>query len=147
MDYENSDLSEREKMGLRYADFVKYKPQGVTDEFMKELQEHFSDAEICEIGYILLAYGGAHNFLSSIGEDVIDENGNSLVRDDGIFGKEGFPLVFNTHQAQRLSGRAAPQPQCGAARDAVPSPMLRRRPCSPTVPAATTARSARRPAP
>ena len=102
MDYENSDLSEREKMGLRYADFVKYNPQGVTDEFMKELQEHFSDAEICEIGYILLAYGGAHNFLSSIGEDVIDENGNSLVRDDGIFGKEGFPLVFNTHQAQTV---------------------------------------------
>lgn len=96
-DYENSDLPDREKMALRYADYVKYNPQGVTDEFMKDLQTYLTDAEICEIGYILLAYGGAHNFLSSIGEDVVDENGVSLVQEDG-FGKDGFPLVFNTHQ-------------------------------------------------
>jgi len=89
-------------MALRYADQVKFNPQGVTTEFMVELQNHFSDAEICEIGYILLAYGGAHNFLSSIGEDVVDENGDSLVNDNGLFGKDGFPLVFDTHQAQTV---------------------------------------------
>ncbi len=80
---------------------MKYNPQGVTDEFMADLKQHFSDAEICEIGYILLAYGGAHNFLSSIKEDVVDENGQSLVSEGG-FGLEGFPLVFNTHQAKTV---------------------------------------------
>jgi hypothetical protein len=88
-------------MGLRYADYVKLNPQGVTDEFMKDLQNYFTDAEICEIGYVLLAYGGAHNFLSSIGEDVVDENGVSLVSEDGL-GKDGFPLVFNTHQGKTV---------------------------------------------
>ena len=96
---------------------VKFNPQGVTDEFIKELQQHFSDAQICEIGYILMAYGGAHNFLSSIGEDVVDEEGNSLVGEDGMFGKDGFPLVFNTHRAQTVYQEpqhrsvAAPLPQ------------------------------------
>ena len=99
LDFENSDLSEREKMALRYADFVKYHPQGVTDEFMAGLKGHFTDAEICEMGYVLMAYGGAHNFLSSIGEDVVDEDGNSLTDTDGPFGRGGFPLVFNTHAA------------------------------------------------
>lgn len=102
MNFEESDLSEREKVALRYADLVKYNPQGVTDEFMDQVKQHFTDGEICEIGYILMAYGGAHNFLSSIGEDVVDENGVSLVSDDGMFGKDGFPLVFNTRHAQTV---------------------------------------------
>lgn len=106
VDYEGSDLSEREKMALRYADFVKYHPQGVTDEFMARLKQYFSDAEICEIAYILMAYGGAHNFYSSIGEDVVDENGQSLVDPDGPFGRGGFPLVFNTHHARTEFQRA-----------------------------------------
>jgi hypothetical protein len=109
VDFENSDLTEREKMALRYAEQVKYYPQGITDEFFAELKQHFSDAEICEIGYILLAYGGAHNFLSSIREDVLDENGESLVSPDGPFGKDGFPLVFNTHRGMTVYQRPEEQ--------------------------------------
>lgn len=105
-DYESSDLTEREKMALRYADLVKFNPQGVTDEFMARLKRHFSDAEICEIGYILLAYGGAHNFLSSIGEDMVDEHGVSLTDPKGHFGRGGFPLVFNTHHGKSVLQRA-----------------------------------------
>src|SRR5438874_2625260 len=107
-------------MALRYADMVKFSPGAVTDEFFAELQRHFSDAEICEIGYLLLAYGGTHNFLVSIGEDVVDENGESLVSDEGPFGKEGFPLSYDTHLRRReyqppeLSALDAPLPSASA---------------------------------
>ena len=90
---------------------VKYNPQGVTDAFMDEVKQHFTDAEICEIGYILLAYGGAHNFLSSIGERVVDDHGNPITPEDG------YQIVFNTHSGfsalmpAELASLNAPLPQ------------------------------------
>lgn len=94
VDFENGDFSEREKLALRYADFLKYNPQGVTPEFLAELKRHFSDAEICEIGYVMLAYSGAQNFMSSIQERVIDDEGRDISESDG------FPLVFFTLEAR-----------------------------------------------
>ena len=93
-DFEDSDLSEREKTALRYVDYLKYNPQGVDDRFLEELQQHFTDGEICEIGYIMMAYGGAHNFLSSIKERVYDDDGNDISE------SEGFPIVFHTMEAR-----------------------------------------------
>jgi hypothetical protein len=93
-DFERGDFSEREKLALRYADFLKYDPQGVTPGFIDELKRHFSDAQICEIGYVMLAYGGAHQFLSSIKERVIDDAGRDISDTDG------FPLVFHTMEAR-----------------------------------------------
>ena len=66
----------------------------MTDEFLEELQRHFTDAEICEIGYINLAYGGAHNFLASIKERVLDDDGVDISEADG------FPIVFHTMEAR-----------------------------------------------
>lgn len=94
LDFENGDFSEREKMALRYADFLKYNPQGTTPEFIAELKRHFSDAQICEIGYIMMAYGGAHQFLSSIKERVLDDAGRDISETDG------FPIVFHTMEAR-----------------------------------------------
>jgi hypothetical protein len=93
-DFERSDLSEREKMALRYADHLKYDPQGVTEEFLSGLRAEFTDAQICEIGYIMMAYGGAHNFLSSIKERVLDDDGNDISETDG------YPIVFHTLEAR-----------------------------------------------
>ena len=92
-DFENSTLSEREKVALRFADALKYNPQGVTDEFLAELKSHFSDAEIVEIGFFMGAYGGAHNLFSAVKERVLDDDGND------ISDAEGFPVVFDTQQA------------------------------------------------
>jgi len=94
LDFENGDFSEREKMALRYADFLKYNPQGTTPEFIAELKRHFSDAQICEIGYIMLAYGGAHQFLSSIKERVLDDEDRDISETDG------FPIVFHTMEVR-----------------------------------------------
>ena len=59
-----------------------------------QLKQHFSDAEICEIGYIMMAYGGAHNFLSSIKERVLDDDGHDISE------AGGFPIVFHTLEAR-----------------------------------------------
>jgi len=89
--FEASDLSEREKMALRYTDRLKFGPYGPDEAFLAQLRKHFTDGEIAEIGYVVMAYGGAHNFLSSIGERVLDDDGNDLEA------QGGFPLVFDTH--------------------------------------------------
>ena len=94
LDYENGEFSEREKLALRYADLLKYNPQGTTPEFIAELKRHFTDAQICEIGYVMLAYGGAHQFLSSIKERVLDDAGRDISETDS------FPIVFHTMEAR-----------------------------------------------
>ena len=80
-------------MALRFADALKYNPQGVTDEFLEELKQHFSDAQIVEIGFFMGAYGGAHNLFSAVKERVLDDDGHD------ISDAEGFPVVFDTQQA------------------------------------------------
>jgi hypothetical protein len=95
-DYESSDLSERDKMALRYADQVKFHPQGVTEGFLAELRKHFSDAEISEIAFTIGVYGVTHHWSSSVGEDVLDETtGESLVDPEGPFGKDGFTQLYS----------------------------------------------------
>ena len=75
-------------------DHLKYDPQGVSEAFLEALKAHYTDAEICEIGYFMMAYGGAHNFLSSIKERVLDDDGND------ISDAQGFPIVFETLTAE-----------------------------------------------
>ena len=54
-------------MALRFVDFLKYNPQGVSEDFLEELKQHYSDAEIVEMGFFLGAYGGAHNLFAGLG--------------------------------------------------------------------------------
>ena len=80
-------------MALRFVDYLKLNPQGVSEEFLEDLKQHFSDAEIVEMGFFLGAYGGAHNLFSAVKERVLDDDGNDI-SDHG-----GFPVVFDTHEA------------------------------------------------
>ena len=80
-------------MALRFVDFLKVNPQGVSEEFLAELKGHFADAEIVEMGFFLGAYGGAHNLFSAVKERVLDDDGND------ISDHEGFPVVFDTGAA------------------------------------------------
>ena len=95
-DYEASDLSAREKWALRYADQVKYQPQGVSDDLIRGLQAYFSAGEISEIAVTVMAYSIFHHWRSSLGEDVVDNDGRSLADPDGPFGRDGF---FRLHHA------------------------------------------------
>jgi hypothetical protein len=93
VDYEDSDLSAREKWALRYADLVKYNPQGVRDEFLSDLRAYFSDEEINEIAVTVMSYSVFHHWRSSLGEDIVSEDGLSLADPDGPFGRDGFTIV------------------------------------------------------
>ena len=93
-DFEASDLSEREKVALRYAERMICAPQDVDDAFFADLRRHFTDAEICDIGYTVLAYSGAHHFLASIRHQPLDAQGRPI--EPG----HGFPLVFSVREGR-----------------------------------------------
>ena len=58
-DYERSELfSEKEKWALRYADQMYLNPASVDAEFYAGMKQHYSEAEIMELGaFIALHYG------------------------------------------------------------------------------------------
>ena len=90
-DYERADFSEREKVALRYSERMIDDPPGIDDAFFAEVKKHFDDGEIAEIGYTVIAYSGAHRFLTSIDHTPLDDDGHPIER-DGV----SYPLEFNT---------------------------------------------------
>ena len=57
---ESSHFSKREKLALRFADYMALNHQAVDDVFFKELRSRFSAAEILELGIltgIFIGYG------------------------------------------------------------------------------------------
>ncbi len=58
--FEATDLPEREKLAIRFAERMATDHQNVGDEFFGELRREFSDAEIFELGMItgqFIGYG------------------------------------------------------------------------------------------
>ena len=47
--YEKSDLPERHKVALRFADAMMTLPGGISSELKRELHQHFTDAELLEM--------------------------------------------------------------------------------------------------
>jgi hypothetical protein len=66
---------------------------GVTEELLHALREYFSDAEINEIAVTVMSYSVFHHWRSSLGEDIVSEDGLSLADPDGPFGRDGFTIV------------------------------------------------------
>jgi alkylhydroperoxidase family enzyme len=95
-DVEASDLSERERVALAYAERMIQAPQRIDDAFFASVRRHFTDAEIADIGYTVLAYSGMHRFLSSIGHQPLGPDGRPL--EPG----QGFPLAFSVRTGERV---------------------------------------------
>ena len=58
--FEDTDLPDREKLAIRFAEGMATDHKNVGDEFFKELRAEFSDAEIFELGMItgqFIGYG------------------------------------------------------------------------------------------
>ncbi len=66
-DYERSDLSEREKMALRFADIVLADPQRLDEPFFKQLKEHFTEEQIIDMGMGVGFLHGTQRFIESMG--------------------------------------------------------------------------------
>lgn len=65
--YEKSDLSEREKMALRFADIILTDPQELDEAFFKQLKEHFTEEQIIDMGMGVGFLHGTQRFIESMG--------------------------------------------------------------------------------
>ena len=66
-DYENSDLSDREKAVLRLTEIIASEPHTLDDEFFTLLKEHFSDEQLLDLGVAVGLLNGLHRFLETFG--------------------------------------------------------------------------------
>lgn len=65
------DLTDRERVALQYADLLATNHQAITDETIAELREHFSDAEVVELGMNIAVFIGFGRLSMSM--DMVDE--------------------------------------------------------------------------
>ena len=54
--FETSDLSEAQKVALRFADVYLSSPADMTDELRASLREHFTSAQIVELVFRLIGW-------------------------------------------------------------------------------------------
>jgi alkylhydroperoxidase family enzyme len=67
-DYENSDLPERTKMALRFADrMTAPTPPTIDPEFHEALRAHFSDDQILDLGMTVAFASGWQRFIEAFG--------------------------------------------------------------------------------
>jgi len=66
-DYENSDLSDRVKMALRFADVILTDPQKLDEPFFKRMKEHFTEEQIIDMGMGIGFLHGMQRFIESMG--------------------------------------------------------------------------------
>lgn len=66
-DYEQSDLTEREKMALRLADKLAFDHRGLDAPFMAHLKAQFSEEEIIDLGMASAFLFGWGRFIEAFG--------------------------------------------------------------------------------
>ncbi len=66
-DYENSDLTEREKMALRLADKLAFDHRGIDAPFMTRLNAQFSEEDIIDLGMASAFLFGWGRFIEAFG--------------------------------------------------------------------------------
>lgn len=66
-DYEQSDLTEREKMALRLADKLAFDHRGIDEPFMTRLKAQFSEEDIIDLGMASAFLFGWGRFIEAFG--------------------------------------------------------------------------------
>ena len=66
-DYERSDLPERTKAALRFADRLSAAQPSVDPEFYEDLRRHFSDDEILDLGMTATFVSGWQRLIEAMG--------------------------------------------------------------------------------
>jgi alkylhydroperoxidase family enzyme len=66
-DYEASDLPERTKVALRLADRLAGEQPRIDDDLHAQLQRHFSDDQIIDLGMTLTFASGWQRFIEAFG--------------------------------------------------------------------------------
>lgn len=65
--FENSDLSEREKAVLQLTEIIATAPHTLDEEFFLQLKKHFSDEQLLDLGFAVGMLNGLHRFLETFG--------------------------------------------------------------------------------
>ena len=66
-DYEQSDLPERTKAALRYADRLSAERPTIDAAFHEELRRHFTDDQILDLGMMITFFSGWQRFIEAVG--------------------------------------------------------------------------------
>lgn len=67
-DFEKSGLfTERERVALRYTDAICWNPASADDAMWADLHEHFSEAELVELGSFVGYIAGGQRWISTLG--------------------------------------------------------------------------------
>jgi hypothetical protein len=66
-DYEKSDLPEREKIALRFADIILTDPQKLDEAFFKRMKEYFTEEQVIDMGMGVGFLHGTQRFIESMG--------------------------------------------------------------------------------
>lgn len=66
-DYERSDLPERTKAALRYADRLTVEGPHIDGDFYEALRREFSDDELLDLGMTILFFSGWQRFNEAFG--------------------------------------------------------------------------------
>jgi alkylhydroperoxidase family enzyme len=66
-DYENSDLPERGKVALRFADIMLTDPQKLDEAFFNRMKKHFTEEQIIDMGMGIGFLHGTQRFIESMG--------------------------------------------------------------------------------
>lgn len=61
------ELDERERLAVEFAELMAYDHQRIDDEFVGRLKEHFTPAEILELGFMIGQYIGFGRLLVALG--------------------------------------------------------------------------------
>lgn len=67
-DYEKSPLfTERERVALRYTDAICWNPASADDAMWQDLHQHFTEAELVELGSFVGYIAGGQRWISTLG--------------------------------------------------------------------------------
>ena len=66
-DYERSDLPERTKAALRYADRLTAERPHIDPPFYEELKRQFTDDELLDLGMVVTFFSGWQRFIDAFG--------------------------------------------------------------------------------
>ncbi|MBI2206998.1 MAG: hypothetical protein HYU41_24455 [Candidatus Rokubacteria bacterium] len=66
-DYEQSDLPERTKAALRYADRLTSEHSQIDQAFYGELKRHLTDDELLDLGMVVMFFHGWQRFIDAFG--------------------------------------------------------------------------------
>ena len=116
---ESAKFTEAEKLALRYSELMATEPEAIDAEFYGALREHYSEAEIVELGVFIGFNVGYHTFFGTLdfypmfspdGRLVSQEESRRIYGDRPVSHLRG-PLARAQAEARKGGAQAAAAPR------------------------------------